>query len=323
MTPVISWLLIAQSLPEAISSYNRGEYVEAERALRQLESSPVRDLYFGLTLAATSRCPEADPLLMNPPPGEVGKLAALARAQCRIAASDGAGALAVLEPMAKLFPDDPDVLYLLARAHMRGFNSAVERMFAGAAASYRVNQLSAEVFEQQGRFAEAVGEYRKAIAKNPRAVNLHYRMGRALLMESNSADQLQAARAAFEAELALNPNDAAAEFQVAQILDAQGDGPASQARFERVLRLNPDFVPALIALGKKGGGKAIERLERAVSLEPRHEAARYALMIAYRNAGRTEDARRAKTELDQLRQAPEGEFTNFLKRLGEKPPAQP
>jgi hypothetical protein len=33
-----------------------------------------------------------------------------------------------------------------------------------------------------------------------------------------------------------------------------------------------------------------------------------------------EDARRQKVELDKLQKAPEGEFTEFLKKLGEKPP---
>ena len=37
-------------------------------------------------------------------------------------------------------------------------------------------------------------------------------------------------------------------------------------------------------------------------------------------AGRTADARRQKTELDKMQKAPEGEFTEFLKKLGEKPP---
>jgi hypothetical protein len=45
-------------------------------------------------------------------------------------------------------------------------------------------------------------------------------------------------------------------------------------------------------------------------------------MIAYRNAGRTADAQREKAELDKLQRPPEGEFTDFLKRLGEKAPSQ-
>ena len=63
---------------------------------------------------------------------------------------------------------------------------------------------------------------------------------------------------------------------------------------------------------------AAKLLERAVKLQPRGEIAHYNLMLAYRNAGRTADAQREKLELDKLQKPPEGEFTDFLKRLGNK-----
>ena len=61
------------------------------------------------------------------------------------------------------------------------------------------------------------------------------------------------------------------------------------------------------------------RLERAVRLWPSSEGAHYSLMIAYRNAGMTDAAARQKEILERLEKAPAGEFTEFLKRLGEKP----
>jgi hypothetical protein len=42
-------------------------------------------------------------------------------------------------------------------------------------------------------------------------------------------------------------------------------------------------------------------------------------MRAYRRAGRQEDALKQKEELERLQRPPEGEFTDFLKRIGEKP----
>ena len=61
-------------------------------------------------------------------------------------------------------------------------------------------------------------------------------------------------------------------------------------------------------------------LERVVELQPKSESAHYALMMAYRNVGRKDEAAREKAVLDQLRRPPEGEFTDFLKRIGEKQP---
>ena len=172
---------------------------------------------------------------------------------------------------------------------------------------------------------EAVDEYRKAIAKNPKAIDLHYRLGRALLQESHDPAVMEQARVEFEAELALNPEDAVAEYQVAQILLAQQKKKEAAVRFERSAELRPDFPEALIAVAKlrsddKRYADAAGLLERAVKLQPRNETAHYNLMLAYRNAGRTADAQREKTELDKLQKPPDGEFTDFLKRLGDKTP---
>jgi len=252
------------------------------------------------------------------------RLAGLALAQCRIAAKQFEAAGPVVGQLEHDYPSDPDVLYVAANYHMKAWNDAIYRMYQKAPASYRVDQLSAEVFETQGKLTEAIAEYRKAIGKNPKAINLHYRLGRALLQQSHDPAALEQAKKEFEAELALNPADAVAEYQVAQILGTQGKKAEAAARYERAAQLRPDFPEALIAVAKirseaKQYPEAVQLLERAVKLQPRGEIARYNLMMAYRNAGRTADAQREKAELDKLQKPPEGEFTDFLKRLGEKP----
>jgi tetratricopeptide (TPR) repeat protein len=201
----------------------------------------------------------------------------------------------------------------------------LQQLYTQAPASYRVNQISGEILETQGQFEAAVQEYRKAIGKNPKALNLHYRLGRALLLSSHEADNLDAARKEFEAELALNPNDAVAHFQVGQILSVQQQRPAAAERFQRALASRPEFPEALIALGKlrlqdKSPAEAIPLLERAVALHPKNESAHYSLMMAYRDAGRQIDAQRQKQVLDGLKAAPGGEFSEFLRKIGEKPP---
>src|SRR5205085_11911819 len=124
------------------------------------------------------------------------------------------------------------------------------QMYRKAPASFRVNQLSGEIFEIQGRHHDAAAEYRKAIQKNPAALNLHFRLGRALLLESHEPANLREARKEFEAELALNPSDAVAEYQVGQILLAEQNPTAAAQRFERAATLNPDFAEALVAVAK-------------------------------------------------------------------------
>lgn len=319
MMLVISFLL-AQSLA-GVDAFHRGEYEKAVEQLETAPASPARDAFLGMSLAATGRCPAAMPFLTKPYESpDLTRLTRLAATQCYLAAGESGEALWTIGDLQRQFPADADVLYQTARIHMRGFNEAVARLFESAPASYRVNQLSAEIFEREGKFSEAVSEYRKAIEKNPAALNLNYRLGRALLMQGMAPENLSAARAAFAQELRLNPRDAVAEFQLGQIDALNGEAIEAARRFSRALELQPDFVEAMLALSKIRKQESIPLLERAVELQPKNEAARYALMIAYRNAGRSEDALRQKAELDKLQQSPGGEFSEFLKRLGEKTP---
>jgi tetratricopeptide (TPR) repeat protein len=315
MTLVISFLLL-QSLEQGVAQFHRGEYSTARGTLASAPESETRDVFLSLAEAATGQCQAAMPRLQRSyGTPDLRRMASLGLIQCLLAQDRVADALPVAARLESEFSSDPDVLYQSARLHMRAFNDSVSRMFQRAPASFRVNQLSGEILELQGRVQDAIAEYRKAIAKNPTAIHLHYRLGRALAIES----QYDEARKEFEAELRLNPSDALAEYQVAQILAVQQKQNEAAERFERALVLKPDFVEAMIGLAKLRPASSVALLEKAVVVAPRNESARYALMISYRNAGRLEDAQKQKIELDKLQRPPDGEFTEFLKKLGEKP----
>jgi tetratricopeptide (TPR) repeat protein len=341
MMRVISILLaIALLLPGqedktsvGLEQFGRGEYSAAKSsfsdALKRTGDGTAR-VYLLLSRAATGECDavlgELEREFESQSDTALQRAAGLGLAQCAVARDRFDLGFRVLQKLGEQHADDADVLFLAAKLHMKAWNDTIYRMFRAAPASYRVNQISGEIFEIQGRFSEAAAEYRKAIAKNPAALNLHFRLGRALLMESRTQEALAAARAEFEAELKLNPGDAAAEYQVGQILLAQQRSPEASARFEKALSLDPKFLEAMIALGRirtaeKRNDEAIQLLERAVQQAPASEAARYGLMMAYRNAGRQPDAIRQKDELEKLRRPPAGEFSDFLEKLGEKAPA--
>ena len=328
-------LLSAQTATEAIEAFQRGQYAQARQMLEKIVASSPNDdtarTFLALSRAATGACDAAASDLRQQFNGNADaalrRLAGIALVQCDLARDRLENAWPVLDQLQKEFPDDADVLYETAKVHMKAWNDAVFQMYQKTPASFRVNQLSGEIFEIQGRYAEAASEYRKAIEKNPAALNLHYRLGRALLLESHEPANLREARKEFEAELALNPGDSVAEYQVGQILLAEQDRTGAAARFEKAVSLNPIFAEALVALARvksdeKKYSEAITLLERAVKLQPASESAHYSLMLAYRNAGRTEDAQREKAVIDKLKRPPEGEFTDFLKKLGEKAPKQ-
>ena len=319
------------SLEKGIAEFHRGDYAAAQASLEKAADRPQGRAFLALARAAGGHCDAARSDLAQQfaetPDSDLRRLTGLALSQCDLMQSHFDQAFAVLARLKTLYPGDADILYQTARFYMRAWNDTLFEMFQKVPSSYRVNQISAEIFEIQGRYAEAASEYRKAIEKNPAALDLHFRLGRALLLHSHSPENLALARREFEAELSLNAGDAVAEYEVGQILLTGQDPAAAVKRFERAASLDPGFAEALQAVAKarmdgKQYGEAIALLEKVVRLQPANESAHYSLMMAYRNAGRTADAAGQQAELDKLRRAPEGEFTDFLKRLGDKAPQQ-
>src|SRR5580700_6552008 len=318
-------------LQKGISEFNRGQYAAAQGWLEKAPDTAERETFLALIRAATGHCDTARQELAGQfakdAGSELGRLAGLALTQCLLAEAKYDDAVPVLARLRSLHPADADVLYQSARLHMRAWNDTLYEMFRKTPNSYRVNQISAEIFEIQSRYPEAISEYRKAIEKNPAALNLHFRLGRALLLESHSPDNLGLARREFEAELKLNPADAAAEYETGQVLLVSQEPAEALKHFERAVVITPDFPEALQALSKmrldaKQYAEAIILLENVIRLQPMNESAHYSLMLAYRNAGRPADAAKEQALLDKLRESPQGEFTDFLKRLGEKAPKQ-
>ena len=331
---ILFLLLLASTLKagesateDGITAFKDGRYSVAIVKLKG-SADPTGRAFFALSEAAQGDCKAALPLLVDVPGDAILKrLTGVAAVRCYSSVGNNSAAFNLLERLAHDYPNDPDVLYIAAKLHMKAFNDATFAMFQRAPASYRVHELSAEIFEVQNRYAEAVAEYKKAIEVNPSAADLHFRLGRAILLESHDPKALDLAAAEFKSELKLSPEDSACEFQLGQIALSKTDTADAKSHFERALTLSPDFVQALIALGKlssqeKNYPRAIQLLSRATGLQPGNESAHYALLTAYRNSGEMEKAKSEKAILDTLQKPPEGEFSDFLKKLGEKHPEQ-
>ena len=320
------------ALDAGINAFNQGRYSVALPQLQQAAKNSTdksASVCLALTEAALGDCNTALPnlLVVDKTAVTLRRLAGLAAVKCYIAESQNTRAFTLLTRLQSEFPNDPDVIYTSAKLHMKAFNEATFAMFQHAPASYRVHELSAEIFEVQTRYTDAASEYRKAIEANPTAPDLHYRLGRALLLQSHSPEALTQAAEQFRAELQISPEDSSSEFQLGQIFQVQGDTVQARSYFERALQLSPKFAAALIALGKiyskdKQYDRAIALLTRAIAVQPQNEAAHYALLTTYRDAGQLEKANSEKATLDKLQKPPEGEFSDFLKKLGEKQPEQ-
>ncbi len=310
---------------QGIDAFRQGRFDEArtdlQRALRANPGDGAARAFLAMTEAANHQCSHAESEFVSNSDPSLARTSGLAALEC-----DPAN-FALLARLEARFPADPDVLYESAKLHRKAWDRDVAALYEKAPSSYRVNQLSAEVFETEGKYGEAAAQYAKAIEKAPGALNLHYRLGRCLLLDSPTPANFEKARAEFDAELRLNPDDAISHFQIGQILTAQQKPAEAVASYEKAIALRPEFAEALIAVGKaraqnKQYEEAAALFKRAVTLQPDNEAAHYNLLLAYRNLGRTAEAATEKQNLDRLQKPPEGEFSNFLKKLGDKAPAQ-
>src|ERR1700691_2148842 len=138
-------------LQKGIADFNRGKYEEAQSWLEKAPDSPERRTFLALTHAATGHCDTARAELAaqfaKDATSELGRLAGLALTQCQPAVANYDEAVPVLARLRALHPDDADVLYQCARLHMKAWNDTLYEMFRKAPNSYRVNQISAEIFE--------------------------------------------------------------------------------------------------------------------------------------------------------------------------------
>ncbi len=335
--PVISCLLLiavltqSDPLASGIEAFRQGRFADARRDLDKAAASrpgdPAARAFLAMTKAASGDCAPAAAEFRSASEPDLARLSGIAAVECYSLTGMQEPLFSLLGTLQARFPSDPDLMYESAKMHRKAWDSVVQELYVKAPSSYRVDQLSGEIFETEGKYTEAAGQYAKAIEKAPHALNLHYRRGRCLLLTSNSADNLTQARAEFDAELKLNPADAIAEYQLGQVLSAQKNQLEAEKHYERAIALRPDFVEGLIALGKlraqsKQTAESVKLFEKALLLQPHNEAAHYNLMLAYRDSGRAADAVKQKEELDRLQKPPDGEFSEFLKKLGDKAPAR-
>ena len=151
--------------------------------------------------------------------------------------------------------------------------------------------------------AEAEADLTSLVAKYPTFPNVHYFFGTYLAVH-----RAEAATAAFQEELRLNPESVPARVQLTlrYLLDQRVDDALKMAR--QAVQLSPESVGAQLALGRalRAGGDdeaALAAFLAAKRLDAESPEIRLYLVGAYRALGKADDMHREQAEHDRLHTA--------------------
>lgn len=303
----------------ATADYSAGRLddaaVEARAALKAKPALSNARYILDASLAESGHCQEALPDLEKDYPRAAGplKLAlGLGGFRCSMGLSQADDALQFARWLNHDYPDNPDVLYLSAHFYSDMSDEASQRLLAKAPGSYQAHQMSAEVLEMQGKTRDAIAEYRKVLAMNPRLPGIHFEIGRLLLEGQPAPPALAQARGEFEEELKIDPHNPGAEGELGEMAWQARNWDDAVTHFRAALRIDPGNEAALVGLGKSllsagRASEAVSPLEMAVRMAPDDPTAHYQLSFAYRHLNRTADAEKEmaayRRAYDQIQQA--------------------
>jgi tetratricopeptide (TPR) repeat protein len=206
-------------------------------------------------------------------------------------------ALNVATAMEKLAPDDPDVLYIVYRAHSALAARALTSLAKVGPNSARLHEVLGESHASDSDFVGAISEYEKALAIDPALPGVHFELGEAILRNKVDEDSRARAEKQFAAALVENPNDAHSEYELGEIAFLRSHWQEALQHYSRATQLQPTLVDAQVAQGKVLAQlgqpeEALKHLLEAVRLDPDNASAHYRLSQVYRALKRDDDARR-------------------------------
>jgi tetratricopeptide (TPR) repeat protein len=250
-------------------------------------------------LAAAGHCGEAMPVLKNAlghiTDPELKRRAGIAGVRCAMSRNQSQDVTRFIEWLRVEFPHDPEILYLTAHAYSDlSVRASQELLFSNPSAP-QVHELNAEAQEAQGNWKAALAEYQLVLERSPNMQGIHFRIGRLILSQPLTPTTLDDARKEFTAELAINPDNAAAEYVLGEIARQREEWADAISHFQKATKLDSSFADAFIGLGRslmaKGSvAESIPVLLRAADLEPANPTTHYYAAMALGKAGRKEES---------------------------------
>src|SRR6185503_11734766 len=201
-----------------------------------------------------------------------------------------------LEAVLALTPNDQDVAYTLGLAYLKQRKVAearriYERMVTQLRDGPRLRVLIGRAYRETGFFLEAIAEFKKAAALDPRFPRVHYYLGHTYLLKDGAA-RLGDAMKELKLELAAHPDDFLANFYLGVIHMTEGRWLAAVPVMEKASRLQPNNPDPHYFLGQAYQSlqkyeQAIEALRKAIELNPRLDHNDYQVTNAHYRLGQS------------------------------------
>lgn len=285
---------------------------EIHTAQRLKPSLPRLNNLLGLSLAEAGRFAEALPLLekgfKQTADPETRRMCGLQLLRAYTGLERDADAVETALALNKLYPDDPEILYHTGRIYGNYAYIVMERLHDKHPDSIWMLQAQGEANESQKNYDAAIVAFNHVLLLDPRRPGIHYRLGRiylALFRNGSKPADRDAALREFSEELAIDPGNGNAGYEVANMQVEMGNLDEARKQFKLLLERFPDFEEALVGLGgvdldRNNPAEAATVLQRATQLRPDDEVAWYRLAQAERMVGDKENQIRALAEFRRL-----------------------
>lgn len=228
-----------------------------------------------------------------------------------------AKAVTELEAALKLAPRDYDVAYTLGLSYLK------QRQFAPAKQIYdrilkqfgdrpQLRIIFGRAYRETGFLPEAIEEFRRAVALDPRFPRAHYYLGLTYLLKDGSA-RIADAREEFKIELAANPDEFFANYYLGVIYVIERNWELAVGFLKKATQIQPNNPDPYFHLGQvyQADGKheqAIEVLKKSIALNPQlihndHQvtSAHYRLGQSLLKIGQTEAGQKELQLAEQLK----------------------
>jgi tetratricopeptide (TPR) repeat protein len=268
-----------------------------ERALELDPKLPKARLMLGLCDAELGRSSEAvkylAPEFAHSSDDSATRLTGLALLRAYSDLGEDARAADISKRLLQRFPRDPEILFQTSRFYADRSYRLMKDLLALPADSPWTHYASAEVYASTGQYDAALTQYRTVAKMAPQLPGVHFQIGKVLLESSRDAKSITEAESEFEQELAVAPQDSAAEYELGEICRHRAELDKAVEHFSRALKYHAEFEEAHVGLARsllslRKPQEAMPHLVEAARLRPNDDVPHYLLASAYRELGQRE-----------------------------------